>query len=58
MIVKSGSFLIKDGVHDITDKALDSLDLTNSHGLISNTFDAPERDIELFEHTVQVHGTI
>ncbi len=55
MNVKSESFIIKDGGFDgliepgVTDKALNKLDLTNSHGLISNTFDAPERDIELSE---------
>lgn len=43
---------------EASDKVLDRLDLTNSHGLVSNIFDSPDRDIEIIERTIEVHGTI
>lgn len=41
-----------------SDKVLDRLDVTNSYGLVSTFFDNPDRDIEVIEHTIEVHGAI
>lgn len=40
---------------NITDLA--AMDQVNSYGMVSNTFDAVENDMDQIQHSIEVHGT-